>query len=127
MISPKNPVFNFSDFADGKPPTIFFNKKSRPDITLNIVSQKNYAAIAQQLKERAQLNEQNAPIRILIIGGSIDGKGIQALKSQLPSDTILVESDVAHGPNTNIIIDAHYDGLVAFVFYHQFCSHQKNR
>jgi len=117
LIRPDNEAFTIEYFADGQAPAIFFNayknpilqffKKIRPDITLNIVSQKNYAAIAQQLKERAQLNEQNAPIRILIIGGSIDGKGIQALKSQLPSDTILVESDVAHGPNTNIIIDAH--------------------
>lgn len=138
MISPKNPVFNFADFADGKPPTIFFNayknpvlqffKKVRPDITLNVASKKNYAAIATQLQAKAaqlptiakqsasaetesQTTEQtqgpNEPIRILVIGGSIDGNGIRELKDHLPANTVLVESDVAHGPNTNIIIDAH--------------------
>lgn len=121
MISPKNPVFNFSDFADGKPPTIFFNayknpvlqffKKIRPDITLNVASKKNYAKIATQLQAIAKQSKTDTspsqPIRILVIGGSIDGNGIRELKDHLPANTVLVESDVAHGPNTNIIIDAH--------------------
>jgi SAM-dependent methyltransferase len=110
MISPNNSAFNFADFADATPPAIFFNayknpvlrffKKIRPDITLNVVSKKNYGEIATKLQAI------EAPT-ILIIGGSIDGKGISALKNNLPANTILVESDVAHGPNTNIIIDAH--------------------
>jgi SAM-dependent methyltransferase len=110
MISPHNPVFNFADFADATPPAIFFNayknpilqffKKIRPDVTLNVVSKKNYAAIAATLQQIPNPH-------ILIIGGSIDGKGIHALKNHLPADAVLVESDVAHGPNTNIIIDAH--------------------
>ena len=77
-----------------------FLKSIKPDITLNLASQKNYKAIA------IQLQQVNHP-KILIIGGSIDGQGIAELKENLPSETILVESDVAHGPNTNIIIDAH--------------------
>lgn len=110
MISPKNPVFNIANFADATPPAIFFNayknpvlqffKKIRPDVTLNVVSKKNYAEIA------TKLHAINSP-KILIIGGSIDGKGIRALKDHLPANSVLVESDVAHGPNTNIIIDAH--------------------
>jgi SAM-dependent methyltransferase len=110
MISPNNKVFNMADFADATPPSIFFNayknpvlqflKKIRPDVTLNVVSKKNYAEIATKLQAIANPS-------ILIIGGSIDGKGIRALKDHLPVNTVLVESDVAHGPNTNIIIDAH--------------------
>lgn len=110
MVSCKNPVFNHSDFATQIPPDIFFKayknpllrflKKLRPDVTLNLVSKKNYGSIAQQLASKSNP-------RILIIGGSIDGRGIKELKSNLPLGTVLVESDVAHGPNTNIIIDAH--------------------
>lgn len=110
MISCKNPVFQVSDFAIQRPPDIFFKtyknpvlrllKQLRPDVTLNTKSKKNYADIAQRLTGIVQP-------RILMIGGSIDGQGISALKENLPAGTVLVESDVAHGPNTNIIIDAH--------------------
>ncbi|MBL0882572.1 MAG: methyltransferase domain-containing protein [Chitinophagaceae bacterium] len=111
IISCKNPVFKVTDFADQSPPDIFFKKYNnpilrllkqlKPDITLNKQSKKNYAAIAELIADIPQP-------KILIIGGSIDGQGISALKQQLPTDTILIESDVAHGPNTNIILDAHH-------------------
>lgn len=111
MISCKNPVFKVTDFDTQRPPDIFFKtynnpvlrflKRLKPDITLNIRSKHNYASIAKLLSNI------NQP-KILIIGGSIDGQGITALKQQLPTDTVLVESDVAHGPNTNIILDAHH-------------------
>ncbi len=110
LIDPGVSVFAFSDFANNTAPDIFFKsyknpvlqffKKIRPDITLNLASKKNYAQIALQLQKISNP-------RILIIGGSIDGQGISALKENLPIGTVLVESDVAHGPNTNIIIDAH--------------------
>ena len=110
LIDPEASVFSFSDFANNTPPDIFFKayknpvlqffKKIRPDITLNLASKKNYTEIALQLQGISNP-------RILIIGGSIDGQGISALKKNLPTGTVLVESDVAHGPNTNIIIDAH--------------------
>jgi SAM-dependent methyltransferase len=110
LIDPAVSVFSFSDFANNTAPDIFFKtyknpvlrflKNIRPDITLNLASKKNYTEIALQLQKISNP-------RILIIGGSIDGQGIAALKQNLPTGTILVESDVAHGPNTNIIIDAH--------------------
>ncbi len=110
LITPLNPVFNQSDFSTQAPPDIFFKeyknpvirflKNIRPDVTLNIASKKNYTAIAKALEGKKNC-------AILVIGGSIDGMGILELKANLPKGTILVESDVAHGPNTNIIIDAH--------------------
>lgn len=110
MIAPNNPSFKQEDFFSQTPPDIFFKtyrnpilrflKQLRPDVTLNTRSKKNYADIAERL---AGINRP----RILIIGGSIDGQGIFALKERLPKEAVLVESDVAHGPNTNIIIDAH--------------------
>lgn len=110
MISCKNPVFHVSDFATKEPPDIFFKqyknplirflKRLRPDVTLNLTSKKNYTHIGSMLSNKPGC-------RILIIGGSIDGTGINQLKQQLPADAVLVESDVAHGPNTNIILDSH--------------------
>ncbi len=110
MISTDNPSFKQEDFFSQKPPDIFFKtyrnpvlrflKKIRPDVTLNTRSKKNYADIANLISHIS------AP-KILIIGGSIDGEGILALKDKLPIGTVLIESDVAHGPNTNLIMDAH--------------------
>lgn len=110
LIDPEKSVFAFSDFANNTPPEIFFKtyknpilrflKNIRPDTTLNLASKKNFENIANRL------NHLSNP-KILIIGGSIDGQGIDALKKNLPIGAVLVESDVAHGPNTNIIIDAH--------------------
>jgi SAM-dependent methyltransferase len=110
MISCRNRIFTPSDFVSNEPPDIFFKQyknpvirilqKLRPDVTLNLASKKNYKKIAETLAGKKDC-------RILIIGGSIDGSGIDQLKQHLPADTVLVESDVAHGPNTNIIFDSH--------------------
>ena len=110
LISCNNSVFKQSDFSIQAPPDVFFKqyrspvlrflKKMKPDVTLNYTSKKNYAAIGDELAKKENVS-------ILIVGGSIDGNGIQELKKRLPVNTILVESDVAHGPNTNIIFDSH--------------------
>lgn len=106
LISPLNPVFNQEDFI--VPTDHFFKlsegrgrrllKKIQPSITLNTVSARNYELIAERLDSKV-------PQRILVIGGSVDGEGIGALKSR-PGNT-WIESDVSHGPNTNIIFDSH--------------------
>ena len=110
IVSSKNLVFTPADFSSSEPPDIFFKKykcplirffkKIRPDVTLNYISKKNYKFIAESLQGIQKC-------KILVIGGSIDGSGISELKHNLPEGTILVESDVAHGPNTNIIFDSH--------------------
>lgn len=110
MIHEKNPVFSSADFIHKEGGDLFFKptqnkfvqllQSIRPDITLNSASKKNYLHIAELLKSI------DAP-RILIIGGSVDGNGIKHLKETLPANAVLVESDVAHGPNTNIILDSH--------------------
>ncbi|NCI48046.1 class I SAM-dependent methyltransferase [Sediminibacterium soli] len=110
MISCHNKVFQSTDFSLQAPPDIFFKryknplirtlKRLRPDVTLNLESKKNYRQIGEQLSNMAGC-------RVLVIGGSIDGTGIGELKKRLPPDAVVVESDVAHGPNTNIILDCH--------------------
>ncbi len=110
MISCNNSVFQQSDFFLQQPQDIFFKKykhpitrflqKIRPDVTLNYTSKRNYSALANELLQQKS-------VRILVVGGSIDGSGIHALKEKLTPDTLLVETDVAHGPNTDIICDSH--------------------
>lgn len=110
MVGPHNSTFKQSDFDTQEPPDIFFKqykspflrflKKIRPDITLNTAGKKNYTILAKELAGKKD-------VRILVIGGSFDGRGIRALKDNLGADVILVESDVAHGPNTSIIFDSH--------------------
>jgi SAM-dependent methyltransferase len=110
MITPDNETFDQKDFDTQVPPDIFFKQykhpfvrflqKIRPDVTLNYTSKKNYTGLARRLSGRSN-------VRILVVGGSIDGNGMAALKSSLPPDAIMVESDVAHGPNTSIIFDSH--------------------
>lgn len=108
LINPNNDLFDQKDFEDKG--DIFFKtynnsftrflKKIQPDITYNNVSEKNYLNIAALLSEQK-------PLRILILGGSVDGVGIKHLKNILHEDDLLVETDVSYGPNTTVICDAH--------------------
>jgi SAM-dependent methyltransferase len=130
MIACNNPVFSQKDFETQTPPDIFFKqyhnpfvrflKKIRPDITLNYASKKNYAAMAVHFQHHKNL-------KILVIGGSIDGEGITALKNNLPSNALFIESDVAHGPNTSIIFDSHQvpfnDGVFDLVIVQAVLEH----
>lgn len=108
LINPNNDLFDQKDFEEKG--DIFFKtynnsftrflKKIQPDITYNNVSEKNYLSIAALLSERK-------PLRILILGGSVDGVGIGHLKKMLDGDDLIVETDVSYGPNTTVICDAH--------------------
>lgn len=108
LINPRNDLFEQNDFKiEGD---IFFKtynsrftrflKKIQPDITYNNVSKKNYRQIAELLNVKR-------PLRILILGGSVDGVGIHYLKEILKDEDTLVETDVSYGPNTTVICDAH--------------------
>ena len=108
LLNPANDLFEQQDFE--RQEDIFFKtynsgltrflKKIQPDITYNNVSEKNYLNIAALLSEQK-------PLRILILGGSVDGVGIKHLKNMLHEDDLLVETDVSYGPNTTLICDAH--------------------
>lgn len=108
LLNPANDLFEQKDFE--REEDIFFKtynsgltrflKKIQPDITYNDVSEKNYLDIAELLKKQK-------PIRILILGGSVDGVGIKHLKAMLDKDDLIVETDVSYGPNTTVICDAH--------------------
>jgi len=108
LINPNNDLFEQKDFENEG--DIFFKtynnrfirflKKIQPEITYNDISEKNYFNIAGLLKNQK-------PLRILILGGSVDGVGIKHLKDVLHEEDLLVETDVSYGPNTTVICDAH--------------------
>lgn len=79
-----------------------------PDLGRNLKAAKNYADFASMLPGR----------RVLIVGGRVLGEGMSALVDR---DLELVETDVALGPRTAVVCDAHslpfadetFDGVVA--------------
>ncbi|OLY91034.1 Uncharacterized conserved protein YbaR, Trm112 family [Cnuella takakiae] len=108
LISEDNEIFSQQDFA--REQDIYFRtyksrlmqvlQKVQPDVSTNLSAARNYRFLARELASRKGL-------RILVIGGSIDGYGIGELKQNLPADALLVEADVSYGPNTKMIFDSH--------------------
>jgi SAM-dependent methyltransferase len=108
MLSPENTIFTQEDFEE--PEDVYFRtyksrfmqflQKIQPDISMNLSCKANYAFLSRELANRTD-------VKILIIGGSIDGYGIGELKNHLPPGTLLVEADVTYGPNTKMIFDSH--------------------
>ncbi len=120
LIDEDNSVFALSDFLckrdtffASRAPLIQRLRKLVPTISTNLKSKKNYAAFASLALQS------NAKPRILILGGSILGDGLEILLEQ--TDIQLIESDVAFGPRTAVIMDGHsipfqdetFDGVVA--------------
>ncbi|MEM9275337.1 MAG: methyltransferase domain-containing protein [Cyanobacteria bacterium P01_F01_bin.143] len=104
LINKQNSVFSIEDFVNRKN-TTFNLKESRskkiirnfiPKISANIKAQENYQELADILPKDA---------KILVIGGSIKGKGMDSIYSSESFE--IVGSDVSFGPYTKIILDAH--------------------
>ena len=104
LINDDNSVFSIADF-EARKDTTFELEGSKvkeiynnlvPSITLNLKSKDNYAALAELLPDNA---------RVLIVGGSIRGEGMDAIFSK--SNVDIVSSDVSFGPYTDMVCDAH--------------------
>jgi len=84
-----------------------------PDISQNIKAQGNYAKFFQLL-----LREHPEPL-VLVVGGSVVGKGMENGLSL--SSVRFIESDVSFGPRTALVCDTHdlpfdngtFDGVIA--------------
>jgi SAM-dependent methyltransferase len=108
LINNSNSVFKIEDFKNYED-TFFVSSKSSkiynflkfitPSISKNIMAGKNFDELGKLLLKK------NKRPTVLIIGGSIDGEGIKELKKY--SKIKILESDVSHGPNTQIIFDSH--------------------
>lgn len=120
LIDERTSVFQFADFT-GRRDTFFARESLArrlffavlPDMSVNRVAPANYRVLAARLREHA-----NRP-RVLILGGSILGTGMKEFRER--SDIEFVDSDVAFGPLTKLVCDAHslpfadgsMDGVVA--------------
>jgi uncharacterized protein YbaR (Trm112 family) len=120
IIYEENSVFNIKDFVENKDTTFKLRKNSLkvilskliPSISKNIKARDNYKKLGEQL-----ISSSPNP-KVLVIGGSILGQGMESLLSY-PSIN-LIESDVSFGPRTQIIFDAHnipfsnefFDGVI---------------
>lgn len=121
LINEQSSVFSIDDFISHRK-TFFGNisenrlKKTIrcliPTISKNIKGKLNYSRMSHEL-----LRQSTSP-RVLVIGGSILGQGMESLANNTAID--LVESDVSFGPRTMLICDAHdipfedgsFDGVI---------------
>ncbi|MCE5324678.1 class I SAM-dependent methyltransferase [bacterium] len=120
MINEDDSVFSMSDFVDHK--STFFRRRSRiaeliekitPTSGKNVSASRNYERFAQTLVKQC-----SAP-RVLVIGGSILGEGMEHLLGYRQIE--LIDSDISFGPRTKLICDAHdipfvdntFDGVIA--------------
>ena len=125
LIDDEKSVFSISDYNQAEAltttstgglksainKTIWFLQRAAPNLTLNVKAKHNYSLFAQMLLEK------NSKPKVLIIGGRTTGMGMEDF-IKLP--ITFIETDIAFGPNTKIICDAHnlpfkdeeFDGVV---------------
>lgn len=108
LINDESSVFTVGDFTEKRDTFFYLVKKSKlggfikqllPSIGMNVRSRENYRLMAKLLLERSKHP------RVLVIGGSIVGEGLDELL--IHPNIELVETDVAYGPRTMMICDAH--------------------
>lgn len=121
LIDEARSVFSLKDFA-ARENSVPGSKQSTlksmvwkviPNISNNIKARENYDTIARLLLELSP-----SP-RVLVVGGRIIGEGMEKLVNTNAIN--LVETDVAFGPRTMVICDAHclpfednsFDGVIA--------------
>jgi SAM-dependent methyltransferase len=106
LIKEEMSVFSIADFLGYK--STFFSKRSKlarfadhlkPRLGRNINAERNYNRLAELL-----LEQMPSP-KVLVLGGSILGEGMQVLLDYPQLE--LIDTDVSHGPRTKIICDAH--------------------
>jgi SAM-dependent methyltransferase len=107
LLNESTSIFSFDDFRQRR--NLFFDlnpgrfhsfvTRLLPTMDLNVKARPNFARLAALLKA-----ESGAP-RILVVGGSILGVGMEAMIA-VPGIEF-VETDVSLGPRTMLICDAH--------------------
>lgn len=121
LLNEKSSVFAIDDFISHRNTycNLCENKFKRtlnrliPKIGKNIKARENYDKLVSLL-----LRQTTSP-RVLVIGGSILGQGMESFVKKPSLE--LIESDVSFGPHTMLICDAHdipfenetFDGVVA--------------
>jgi len=120
LIDNNSSVFCIDDFVNHRNITFFSSqtelaeavKRFFPDISRNIKSRDNFHKLAKLLLE------QSSTPRVLVIGGSILGQGMETIIAYPGIE--FVDSDAAFGPRTTLVCDAHslpfednsFDGVI---------------
>ncbi len=118
LIDEDKSIFSIDDFVNQRNTYFSENKWERavrrfvPKINGNIKGRENYSKFGKLLLDRSSIPN------VLAIGASIVGAGMDALIERPGIE--LVESDVAFGPRTTLICDAHslpfednsFDGVI---------------
>ena len=122
LLNEQSSVFTIDDVVSSRGG--FFHKSHQgklkktilrliPQIGRNIKARANYSHLSDLLFKQSQ-----SP-RVLVLGGSILGDGMEVLANN--SSVSLVETDISFGPRTSVICDAHdipfedgsFDGVIA--------------
>jgi SAM-dependent methyltransferase len=120
LINENSSVFKVEDFVQRR--TTYIERSSRireiitrtlPRISSNVAAGSNYEQFARRLLSRS-----SGPL-VLVIGGASQGAGFECARQH--ASIRFVETDVAFGPRTRLICDAHdlpfadesFDGAVA--------------
>ena len=120
LVNEAASLFRIADFVEGRPTTFPASErliktivKLIPSVTLNLDSGRNYVWLAQQFRRLSPTP------KVLVIGGSVLGQGMEALLAE--GSIELIETDVALGQRTHLVCDAHdipfedgaFDGIIA--------------
>ena len=104
LINEANSIFTIEEFLAERNTTLDLKQSKTkkllkamiPRIGVNVKAKRNYRELATKLPKDA---------RILVVGGSIQGKGMDPIYSKDSFE--IVGSDVSFGPLTHLICDAH--------------------
>lgn len=107
LINESKSLFLIQDFIQNKSTTRDLKKnilkeaikKIVPKIGANIHSRENYKLLVELLKSTEKRK------RVLVVGGSILGNGMEALVNEKSFE--IIETDVSFGPRTSVICDGH--------------------
>lgn len=120
LIDDRKSLFSVADYTEKRETT--YGTPSRlgrlmrglvPSISVNLRSRSNYKTFFNEIVSR------HKKPRVLIIGGAIEGQGLDA--ASVDGSVELIETDVAFGDRTGLICDAHdlpfadgsIDGVIA--------------
>ena len=127
LIVEERSVFRFADYVsqDGARPhapsmkdrLLVRTQRLLPSVAANIGSRENYARLGRLLAGGSGVS----PARVLVVGGSIAGKGFDALLEG-QGDLELYDLDPAIGPRTSVVADAHDLPFAAATFDAVVCQ-----
>ncbi|MFM9903208.1 MAG: methyltransferase domain-containing protein [Pyrinomonadaceae bacterium] len=118
LLNESHSLFKISDLIDHRETTYKNSSPLKrtfrqiiPSISLNVKAKENLSAFFSELTAETQNP------RVLVIGGAVAGVGFDIL----PPEITLIETDVAIGPRTTLVCDAHdlpfqdetIDGVIA--------------